>query len=126
MSSDVPTGLATLEPDVLDHAREFVEVVYSKAPELYRQMLATPQFQRLLEERTFDHGKLFTWAEFLVFRDEFSLRFPGASTPACVTAFSKLFLKNDISITNLVKAIEGSTGEEARMLQRKQHPAEDS
>ena len=56
----------------------------------------------------FNHGKLYVYAEFCVFRSEFLGRFNDASPAACINAFSGLFLKNDISITNLVEFIEGS------------------
>ena len=125
MAADNPTELTVTQPDVLDHAQEFVEIVYRKAPGQYRELLGTAHFQRLLEQRTFDHGKLFAWAEFLVFREEFQGRFPGLPASDCIGAFCKLLLKNDISMTNLLKAIEGSPSQEARMLQRK-HPPDQS
>ncbi len=56
----------------------------------------------------FNHGKLYVYAEFSVFRREFLDRFPEASPAACINAFSGLFLKNDISIHNLVEFIEGA------------------
>lgn len=66
------------------------------------------RFQRELEQDSrFNHGKLFAYAEFVVFRREFRARFPEASTATCINAFSGLFLKNDISITNLIDFVEG-------------------
>ena len=93
---------------MLDHSSEFVELVYRTAPVEYKQLLASDRFQRELgQESVFNHGKLFAYAEFVVFRREFLERFPDASPAACINAFSSLFLKNDISITNLVDFVEG-------------------
>ena len=126
MNRDLSTDVTGLQPEVLDHASEFVEVVYKRAPGLYRELLDSYRFRQLLERaNTFNHGKLFAYAEYRVFRAEFLERFPDASPHACINAFSKLFLKNDISITNLVEAIEGTTGEELLFILGKKNPAED-
>jgi len=96
-----------LPPDILDHSREFVAVVYRRAPAEYEALAATERFALLLrEENSFNHGKLYAYAEYAVFRREFHNRFPEAPPAACINAFSRLFLKNDISMTNLVSFIE--------------------
>jgi hypothetical protein len=100
--------LVSLQADVLDHAREFVELVCRQAPVEYQRLLSSERFRPDLgQDGTFNHGKLYAYAEFTVFRREFLDRFPGASAPACINAFSSLFLKNDISIHNLLEYIEG-------------------
>lgn len=104
--------------DVLDHAREFVDVVRRAAPGLYDSLLQQPRFFEMLGRATFNHGKLFAYAEYLVFREEFLSRFPEASQVACINAFSGLFLKNDISMTNLLEAIEGTLAQEQTLLER--------
>ena len=102
-----------LQASILDHAFEFVERVYSRAPEEYRRLIEAGRFGDVIGQRgTFNHGKLFVYAEFLVFRREFRLRFPEASAAACINAFSGLFLKNDISIHNLLEFIEGTEDSE--------------
>ena len=102
-------SLAVTSADVLDHAAEFVEIVYRQAPVQYQHLLSTSRFQQELErDSSFNYGKLYAYAEFTVFRQEFVDRFPDASTAACINAFSGLFLKNDISIHNLVEYVEGS------------------
>jgi hypothetical protein len=99
----------SLRADVLDHAREFVELVYRQAPAEYQRLLTADRFRPELERGgTFNHGKLYVYAEFSVFRREFAERFPGASPAAAINAFSSLFLKNDISIHNLLEYIEGA------------------
>jgi hypothetical protein len=109
----VSTDVRSLQASVLDHAFEFVELVYEKAPGEYRRLLATGRFDRALEEvGTFNHGKLYAYAEFTVFRQEFLERFPDASPAACINAFSGLLLKNDISIHNLVEFVEGAQDSE--------------
>jgi hypothetical protein len=98
-----------MQASVLDHASEFVELVHEKAPGEYRRLLASGRFQGELErESVFNHGKLYVYAEFSVFRREFLRRFPDACPSGCINAFSSLLLKNDISITNLVEFVEGS------------------
>jgi hypothetical protein len=103
------TDVQGLKADVLDHAYEFVERVYTRAPAEYRQLMESGKFRAALElGGAFNHGKLFVYAEFTVFRREFGRRFPDASPAACINAFSGLFLKNDISIHNLIEFIEGA------------------
>ena len=109
--------LTVIQASVLDHSREFVEIVYGKAPGEYRALLASGRFDhRLQHDPAFNHGKLFAYAEYAVFRREFLLRFPDASPFACINAFSGLFLKNDISISNLVEYAEGSEDQEQLFL----------
>ena len=101
--------LVTVRAEVLHHAAEFVERVFQRAPQEYRRLIASERFRSELERGgTFNHGKLYVYAEFRVFRSEFMERFPEASAAACLNAFSGLFLKNDISIHNLVEFIEGA------------------
>lgn len=109
--------LSVIQANVLDHAPEFVEVVYSQAPGAYRALLASGRFDaRLARDPAFNHGKLYAYAEFAVFRREFRTRFPEASDFGCLNAFAGLFLKNDISISNLVEYVEGSDDEEQLLL----------
>jgi hypothetical protein len=127
MSHESPTDVTVLQADILDHASEFVALVCQNAPEHYRAMLRKDHFRKLLQqENAFNHGKLFTYAEYRVFRAEFLHRFPTASPHACISAFSKLFLKNDISITNLVNALETGLSTDLLYLQGKRSPAEDT
>jgi len=101
--------LLPIQADVLHHAAEFVELVFRQAPDEYRRLLAAERFRRELERGgSFNHGKLYAYAEFSVFRREFLERFPEASAASCINAFSGLLLKNDISIHNLVEFIEGA------------------
>ena len=110
--------LAVIQANVLDHSSEFVEHVYNNAPGEYRVLLSSGRFNmQLASDPAFNHGKLYAYAEFAVFRREFLSRFPEASPFACINAFSKLFLKNDISISNVVEYVEGSQ-DEAEALQR--------
>jgi len=103
------SDILNLQADVLDHASEFVELVYKRAPGEYERLLKSGRFSGELErDSVFNHGKLYAYAEFFVFRTEFGHRFPDASPSACVNVFSSLFLKNDISIANLVEYVEGS------------------
>jgi len=105
----ISTETAGLDAQVLDHSRDFVELVSTKAPGEYRRLLNSMQFQNILRQtNNFNHGKLFAYAEFLVFSREFRDRFPDASAEASINAFSRLFLKNDISISNLVRFMQGS------------------
>jgi hypothetical protein len=110
-----------LQADVLDHAREFVELVYRQAPMEYQHLISSERFlpdlgpgfaQAGRRSSAFNHGKLYVYAEFTVFRREFRDRFPDASPAACINAFSSLFLKNDISIHNLLQYIEGADDRE--------------
>jgi hypothetical protein len=106
---NISTDNSGQQADLLDHSREFVEIVYRSAPGEYHRLLGSEKFQQILaNDNAFNYGKLFAFAEFAVFRKEFGIRFPEASSASCINAFSKLFLKNDISITNLVRFMEGS------------------
>jgi hypothetical protein len=108
-----PRAIVSLSADVLDHAREFVELVCRQAPVEYQRLLAAERFRsELAKGGTFNHGKLYAYAEFAAFRREFTDRFPGASPAASINAFSSLFLKNDISIHNLLEYIEGADDRE--------------
>ncbi len=109
--------LSVIQANVLDHSREFVEIVYEQAPGEFRALLSSGRFDNRLErDPVFNHGKLFVYAEFAVFRREFLQRFPDASPYACINAFSGLFLKNDISMSNLVEYVEGADDEEQLLL----------
>lgn len=102
------TDVSALRTDVLNHSSEFVELVYRAAPAEYQTLLTSERFKlELSRDNRFNHGKLFVYAEFVVFRREFDSRFPDATQAACINAFCSLFMKNDISITNLVDFIEG-------------------
>ena len=102
------TDVLSLRANVLDHSSEFVELVYREAPAEYKRLMVSERFRRELDQdNAFNHGKLFAYAEFVVFRREFRERFPGSSPAACTNAFCRLLLKNDISITNLVDFVEG-------------------
>jgi len=104
----ISTDVLSLRANVLNHSSEFVELVYRDAPAEYHRLLTLERFRRELSQQTrFNHGKLYAYAEYVVFRQEFRARFPEASPAACINAFSSLFLKNDISITNLVEFVEG-------------------
>ena len=104
----ISTDVQGLQADVLDHSSEFVELVFDEAPAEYQRLMVSERFRREMEQdNAFNHGKLYAYAELVVFRREFRQRFPGSSPAACINAFSKLFLKNDISITNLVDFVEG-------------------
>ena len=108
-SQAVSTDSLRLSAEVLDHSRDFVGIVCKGAPSEYSRLLQSRRLKQILEqENNFNYGKLFAFAEFAVFRREFNDRFPGASSAACINAFSRLFLKNDISISNLVNFMEGS------------------
>jgi hypothetical protein len=111
---DLIEGSASLESEVLDHSRDFVDCVQRLAPAEYHRLVGSGLFEQLVRQGGFNHGKLFCYAEFTVFRREFLDRFPGASKAACINAFSALFLKNDISISNLLTLMEGS-GELAQL-----------
>ena len=107
MGIPTPTTGPAVETAVLDHAREFSELVLGETPAEYRALLASGRFDEWLAEGgSFNHGKLYAYAEFRVFRSEFRRRFPEASAAACINAFSGLFLKNDISMHNLLELVE--------------------
>ena len=94
--------------EALDHAREFVELVCQQAPGEYRRLLDSGRFTSELKGgSSFNHGKLQVYAEYRVFDREFRSRFPDATEAASINAFCGLFLKNDISIHNLLEFIEG-------------------
>jgi len=113
----IVTDVAGLRTSVLDHSSEFVELVCRAAPAEYQRVLASGRFrQELGRDNPFNHGKLYVYAEYVVFRREFLQRFPEAAPAACINAFSSLFLKNDISITNLVDFVEGSGDREQLLL----------
>jgi hypothetical protein len=96
-----------------------VELVMQQAPAEYRRLLESARYQSDLGATgSFNHGKLYAYAEFCVFRREFGERFPAASPAACINAFSGLFLKNDISIHNLVEFVEGRNEREQLRLSR--------
>jgi hypothetical protein len=110
---------ARWETDILDHSAEFAERVLAQAPARYRQLASEPAIRELLgAENAFNAGKLCVYAEFQVFREEFDRRFPGAEPRACINAFCRLFLKNDISLSNLVRFFEGSADDELARMQR--------
>ncbi len=105
--------------DVMDHARELVTIVYEAAPGEYKRLLKVQRICRAIAAtNNFNYGKVFAFAEFVVFRREFKTRFPAASSESCINAFSRLFLKNDISITNLVHFMETDTDEESLLLMK--------
>ncbi len=111
------TDLSVIQANVLDHSREFVEIVYEKAPGEFRALLSSGRFDHRLEhDSAFNHGKLFVYAEFAVFRREFLQRFPNASPFACINAFSGLLLKNDMSMSNRVEYVAGAEDEEQLLL----------
>ena len=113
----ISTDVLSLQANVLDHSSEFVELVYRQASAEYQRLMVSERFRRELEQdNAFNHGKLFAYAELVVFRREFHERFPDASPAACINAFSSLFLKNDISITNLVDFVEGPDDRGALLL----------
>lgn len=102
------SDLVVVQAKVMDHAREFVDVVHQRTPGEFRALVDSGRFSRqLADDPAFNHGKLYAYAEFCVFRREFKQRFPDASPAACINAFSGLLLKNDISISNLVEYCEG-------------------
>ncbi|MBT8047279.1 MAG: hypothetical protein HKN57_12730 [Xanthomonadales bacterium] len=113
----ISTDVLSLRASVLDHSSEFVELVSRAAPGEYQRLIDSGRFrQELASESVFNHGKLFAYAEFVVFRREFTERFPDASKAACINAFSSLLLKNDISITHLVDFVEGPDHREQLLL----------
>ncbi len=112
--------------DTMDHAAEFAAQVAEHAPARYRSLLESPDMaHRLATQPAFNPGKLFAWAEFLVFRDEFRERFPDATAAACMNAFCRLFLKNDISMSNLARAMEPGDEGDLERLERLGRPGRD-
>lgn len=110
--------------DVLDHAAEFVDRVAKETPAEYSELVVSPWIQSLLtEDNAFNRGKLYAWAEYRVFRREFESRFPEATPQSCINAFCKLFLKNDISLSNLVHALERPTSENLALLRQRRRPS---
>lgn len=119
-TQDLTTTADGQSTDVLDHARELVTIVYQASPGEYRKLLKVPRIRgAIAASNNFNYGKVFAFAEYVVFRREFQARFPEASSESCINAFSRLFLKNDISITNLVNFMEASTDEEMLLLKKK-------
>jgi hypothetical protein len=120
MTQDLTATTPSHSADVLDHARELVTIVYQAAPGEYKKLLKVSRIRRAIAAtNNFNYGKVFAFAEYVVFRREFKVRFPEASAESCINAFSRLFLKNDISITNLVNFMEGGTDEEMLLLKKK-------
>jgi hypothetical protein len=120
MTQDLTATTESHSADVLDHARELVSIVYQAAPGEYKKLLKVSRIRRAIAAtNNFNYGKVFAFAEYVVFRGEFKARFPEASPESCINAFSRLFLKNDISITNLVNFMEGGTDEEMLLLKKK-------
>jgi len=116
---DLTDKIPSQHTDVMDHARELVTIVYKAAPGEYKRLLKVPRIREAIAAtNNFNYGKVFAFAEFVVFRREFKARFPEESAESCINAFSRLFLKNDISITNLVNFMEGGTGEEMLLLKK--------
>ena len=107
--------------DALDHVKEFVRRVAEETPGHYADMLKSPLIQRLMrEDNAFNAGKLYAWAEYCVFRSEFRKRFPEAPPRSCLNAFCKLFLKNDISMSNLARVLEEPSGDDWDRLEQPQ------
>lgn len=101
------------DASALDHAREFVDLVSGKAPALYRELLQDGEFDGLLADSShFGHGQLYVLAEFRVFSEEFERRFPDAGRVPCMNAFCSLFMKNDISLANLLEVAEEFAGKD--------------
>lgn len=121
MTRDLTDNVPSRHTGVMDHARELVTIVYKGAPAEYKRLLKLSRITKAIAAtNNFNYGKVFAFAEYLVFRREFNARFPAASSQSCINAFSSLFLKNDISITNLVNFMEGSRDEEMLLLKKKQ------
>jgi hypothetical protein len=119
MKRDLTDNAPSQHPGVMDHARELVTIVYKAAPGEYKKLLKLPRIQAAISaNNNFNYGKVFAFAEYVVFRKEFKARFPDANSKSCINAFCRLFLKNDISITNLVNFMEVGTEEELLMLKK--------
>ena len=107
MGQDLSTDYFIPPADLMDHSAEFVALVYKTAPVAYENLMKSePVREALGQDNNLNCGKIYVFAEYIVFRQEFMDRFPVASAVSCINAFSKLFLKNDISITNLVDYME--------------------
>ena len=120
MTRDLTDNVPSHHTDVMDHARELVTIVYEAAPGEYNRLLKAQRIREAIAAtNNFNYGKVFAFAEYVVFRREFKVRFPDAGSESCINAFSRLFLKNDISITNLVNFMESSTDEEMLLLKKK-------
>jgi hypothetical protein len=118
-SQDLLTESESPNIEMLDHSRDFVELLCREAPGEYRRLLDSSLFKSILEqENNFNYGKLFAYAEYLVFRREFKSRFEQSSDATCIDAFSRLFLKNDISMINLLRVMENSGELEQLQLSR--------
>ncbi len=121
MKQELTDNVLSQPASVMDHARELVTIVYKAAPGEYQRLLKAPRIRgAIAATNNFNYGKVFAFAEYVVFRREFKARFPEASSESCINAFSRLFLKNDISITNLVQFMEGGTNEEMQLLKKKE------
>lgn len=95
------------ETQALNHAREFVEWVSREAAQRYQELLLSGRYDALLNDvGRFNHGQLYAFAEYQVFEEEFQRRFPDTGHTERVNAFCSLFMKNDISISNLLAAVE--------------------
>ena len=120
MSREISVDIHSIHAEIIDQSEDFVALVHASSLEVYQQLLDSPQIRRqLLASNNFNYGKVYTYAEFVVFRKEFRQRFPEATVAACINSFSGLLLKNDISIGNLVDYMEQSLGPEIALLARK-------
>jgi hypothetical protein len=120
MTQDMTVDVHGVQAEVIDHSEEFVTIVHQKALGVYQTLLDSSQVRRqLAATNTFNYGKVYAYAEYMVFRKEFQRRFPAASAAECINSFSGLLLKNDISITNLVDYMEQSVGPEIALLAKK-------
>ena len=109
MSESPLTSTADTSPELLDHAEELVRVVMAEAPRVFQHLSVAPGLRGLLEGAgDMNHGQVFVWAQYLVFRREFNRRFPDAADAACRNAFCRLLLKNDISMSRLEGWMEKS------------------
>lgn len=121
MTRDISVEVQSFHAEVIDHSEEFVAIVHQSALAMYRKLIDSPQVRRqLAASNNFNYGKVYVYAEYVIFRQEFQLRFPKASAAACINSFSGLLLKNDISITNLIDYMEQSLGPEIELLANKQ------
>jgi len=119
MTRDLTDNVQSQHTGVMDHARELVTIVYKTAPGEYKRLLRVPRIHAAISaSNNFNYGKVFAFAEYVVFRKEFNARFPDENSKSCINAFCRLFLKNDISITNLVNFMEGGRDEELLMLKK--------